>query len=69
MKVLLAVLLLAFSNINAFETETEDKLRFLQMKCNPSCFWGELCGDYCQCIWPNCVLKKQVHFEGKNGKS
>ena len=32
MKVLLAILLLAFSSINAFETETEDKLRFLQMQ-------------------------------------
>ena len=34
--------------------------RFLQMRCAPNCLFGNVCGDNCQCIWPNCVEKRGV---------
>jgi hypothetical protein len=41
--------------LSIFVLSEGDGLRALQRKCNPSCFLGQLCGDCCQCIWPNCV--------------
>lgn len=65
MKVITVIALILVALISTNEIESEENLRFLQMKCSPDCFWGQLCGDFCVCIWPNCILKRGHQKEEK----
>ena len=63
MKVSTVIALILVSLITTHENESEENLRFLQMRCSPDCFFGQLCGDFCVCIWPNCIIKRNQHKE------
>ena len=63
MKINTIIVLILVALITTNENESEENLRFLQMTCSPSCFFGQLCGDFCTCIWPNCILKRNQHKE------
>ncbi|KAL4496243.1 hypothetical protein ABPG72_012980 [Tetrahymena utriculariae] len=39
------------------EKQSESKLD-TSIHCNTDCFFGQVCGGYCECIWPNCVEKR-----------
>lgn len=65
MKVIITIVIIMITMISAREHETENRLQFLQIRCSPDCYFGQLCGDFCTCIWPNCVEKRQVHHEEK----
>ncbi|EAR94418.1 hypothetical protein TTHERM_00049210 (macronuclear) [Tetrahymena thermophila SB210] len=37
------------------QEKLSNKNNNLQGRCAPDCFFGNICGDYCRCDWPNCT--------------